>query len=66
MTTKELGAIASKALEHWGEEPQVRQTMEECAELIVALNKSLRHVGDPKAVRRNVLVDKIRELVSNE
>lgn len=44
---EKLDVLATQALEHWGNEPQVRQTMEECAELIVALNKALRDPEDP-------------------
>lgn len=34
--------IYQKAIAKWGKEPQIRQCMEECAELIQALNKYLR------------------------
>ena len=44
---EDIDILATQALEHWGNEPQVRQTMEECAELIVALNKALRDPEDP-------------------
>ena len=33
------------------------QNREECAELIQALNKSLRHQTDPEKVRHNILVE---------
>lgn len=48
-------ALAQDALEHFGDTPQICQTMEECAELIQALNKSLRHQSDPEKVRHNIL-----------
>lgn len=35
-------------VDFFGDEPQIRQAMEECAELIVALNKYLRYKNDPK------------------
>lgn len=35
----------SQAIEKWGKEAQIRQCMEECAELIQALNKYLRAEG---------------------
>lgn len=35
----------SRAIEKWGKEAQIRQCMEECAELIQALNKYLRAEG---------------------
>lgn len=49
---EDIDILATKALEHFGNESQIRQTMEECAELIVALNKSLR---DPENTFKNVL-----------
>lgn len=49
---EKLDILATQALEHFGNEPQVRQTMEECAELIVALNKALR---DPEEPEKDVL-----------
>lgn len=55
MKTNELKVLANKALKKWGDEPQIRQTMEECAELIVALNKSMRDIEDSEAVRYNIL-----------
>lgn len=51
----DLWVIAQDALEHFGATTQICQTMEECAELIQALNKSLRHQSDPEKVRHNVL-----------
>lgn len=50
-----LWVIAQDALEHFGATTQICQTMEECAELIQALNKSLRHQSDPEKVRHNIL-----------
>lgn len=47
-----IAVLATKALEHFGNTAQICQTMEECAELIVALNKSLR---DPENTFKNVL-----------
>lgn len=35
-------------VDFFGDEPQIRQAMEECAELIVALNKYLRYKNNPK------------------
>ena len=35
-------------VDFFGDEPQIRQAMEECAELIVALNKYLRYKDEPK------------------
>ena len=35
-------------VDFFGDEPQIRQAMEECAELIVALNKYLRYKDNPK------------------
>lgn len=49
---EDLAVLATKALEHFGNEPQIRQTMEECAELIVALNKAMRY---PEEMGWNVL-----------
>lgn len=37
--------IYQKAIAKWGKEHQIRQCMEECAELIQALNKYLRAEG---------------------
>ena len=51
----DLELLAIDALEHFGDTAQICQTMEECAELIQALNKTLRHVTDSEQVRRNVL-----------
>lgn len=51
----DLWIIAQDALEHFGATTQICQTMEECAELIQALNKSLRHQDDPEKVRHNIL-----------
>lgn len=52
---EDLAVLATKALEHFGDTAQICQTMEECAELIQALNKSLRHQDDPEAIRHNIL-----------
>lgn len=49
---EDIAVLATKALEHFGNEPQIRQTMEECAELIVALNKAMRY---PEEMGWNVL-----------
>lgn len=49
---EKLDVLATKALEHFGNKPQIRQTMEECAELIVALNKAMRY---PEEMGWNVL-----------
>ena len=38
--------IVQKNIEKWGIEPQTRQAMEECAELIQAANKNLRGKRD--------------------
>lgn len=52
---EKLDVLATRALEHFGATPQICQTMEECAELIQALNKSLRHQDDPEKVKHNIL-----------
>ena len=44
---EESAVLATKALDHFGSNAQICQTMEECAELIVALNKALRDPEDP-------------------
>lgn len=49
---EDIAVLATQALEHFGNTAQICQTMEECAELIVALNKSLR---DPENTFKNVL-----------
>lgn len=51
----DLELLAIDALKHFGDTAQICQTMEECAELIQALNKSLRHNTDPEKVRHNIL-----------
>lgn len=45
---EKLDVLATQALEHWGDDTQIRQTMEECAELIVVLNKALRYPEQPE------------------
>lgn len=52
---EDIDILATQALEHFGATPQICQTMEECAELIQALNKSLRHQDDPEKVKQNIL-----------
>lgn len=52
---EESAVLATKALDHFGNNAQICQTMEECAELIQALNKALRHVARKDQVRYNVL-----------
>ena len=42
----ETKRIFRQSLEKYGKEPQCRQTMEECAELIQAINKFLRYPND--------------------
>ena len=42
----ETKKIFRQSLEKYGKEPQCRQTMEECAELIQAINKFLRYPND--------------------
>ncbi len=44
--------IYQKAVERWGMDSQVRMCQEECAELIVALNKALRYWNEGNAVRK--------------
>ena len=44
-------------IKHYGAENQARQSMEECAELIQAINKCLRHPGNSQA--RAQLVEEI-------
>jgi len=41
-------------LEHWGLDKQINQVSEECAELIIALNKYRRAPGDKKPDLRTV------------
>lgn len=43
----ETKRIFRQSLEKYGKEPQCRQTMEECAELIQAVNKMLRYEDRP-------------------
>ena len=43
----ETKKIFRQSLEKYGKEPQCRQTMEECAELIQAVNKMLRYEDRP-------------------
>ena len=38
--------VYDKAIEHYGREKQCMMTAEECAELIQALSKALRHEGE--------------------
>jgi NTP pyrophosphatase (non-canonical NTP hydrolase) len=42
----ETKRIFRQSLEKYGKEPQCRQAMEECAELIQAINKFLRYPND--------------------
>jgi len=50
--TEEQIAIMQTALEKWGEEAQAGQTIEECAELIVALQKQFNRISSAETVER--------------
>ena len=43
-------ATMQAALDHWGLNAQVGQTIEECAELIVALQKYINRTPNPDAI----------------
>lgn len=49
-----------KALEKWGVEAQVYQTVEECAELIVALNKHVTRIPTDKSLDN--IIDEIADV----
>ena len=51
--------ILEKAIKHYGAENQMAQTMEENAELIVAISKCLRYKDDIEA--RNNLVEEVED-----
>ena len=53
MTNKEL----EKVVEYYGKEKQCNMAMEECAELIQAINKCLRYPDDHQ--RRECLIEEI-------
>lgn len=52
MITAEHVEGCKKIVEHYGKEPQMRQAMEECSELIQAINKLWRkeHQGDDQEI----------------
>ena len=47
MKRKKIEKIFKKSIEIYGKEAQSRQAMEECAELIQAVNKMLRYEDRP-------------------
>ena len=51
--------ILEKAIRHYGVENQMAQSIEELAELIVAINKCLRYKDDIEA--RNNLVEEVED-----
>ena len=51
--------ILEKAIKHYGAKNQMAQTIEELAELIVAINKCLRYKDDIEA--RNNLVEEVED-----
>ena len=51
--------ILEKAIKHYGVENQMAQSIEELAELIVAINKCLRYKDDIEA--RNNLVEEVED-----
>ena len=51
--------ILKKAIRHYGVENQMAQSIEELAELIVAINKCLRYKDDIEA--RNNLVEEVED-----
>ena len=53
--------ILKKAIRHYGVENQMAQSIEELAELIVAINKCLRYKDDIEA--RNNLVEEIADVL---
>ena len=57
--------ILKKAIETYGEEPQIRQCMEECAELIQAINKHKRAQGSLKEERYNIAFDNLLEEIAD-
>jgi len=58
-TDKEI-QITQQALEHWGPLAQVGQTVEECAELIVALQKHVNRT--PRKVNIDNIMDEIADV----
>ena len=53
--------ILEKAIRHYGVENQMAQSIEELAELIVAINKCLRYKDDIEA--RNNLVEEVADVL---
>lgn len=53
--------ILKEAIERWGYLPQLDMVVEECAELIKAIQKSKRPSDDTKSVRDNI-VDEIADV----
>ena len=58
-TEKEI-QVMQTCLDHWGLEAQVGQTVEECAELIVALQKYINRTPQPGTVDN--ILDEIADL----
>ena len=60
MKRKKIEKIFKKSIEVYGKEAQSRQTMEECAELIQAVNKYIRYPD--KGECRDNLVEEIADV----
>lgn len=56
----ETKKIFRQSLEKYGKEPQCRQAMEECAELIQAINKCLRYPSKEEC--KNNLIEEIADV----
>ena len=53
-TENDLKLLYTECIVKWGKEAQMRQTMEESAELIVALNKVIRNTGRVEDVAEEI------------
>ena len=64
--------VAAEAVRTFGDEPQLRQTQEECAELIAAINRDARgrdpervHVSE-EAGQAFVMLLQVREIIGHD
>ncbi len=63
-TTKDFKALLIDAIKKWGTEKQIEQIVEECAELIMAIQKYKRY-KDSRPEEYEKLVDNIREEIAD-
>jgi hypothetical protein len=63
-TTKDFNLLLTDAVKKWGTDRQIEQIVEECAELIMAIQKYKRY-KDSRPEDYDKLIDNVREEIAD-